>query len=172
MPPGRSAASASRPSDLMGSAMVLAVPGQLSCVISRPCSPTEASRWITRLCTAGSSTSLGSWRSGCVTTRVLGTGRGTSMRRRCRYCRRSQAARPSAAKDGTRVLARGSPSTTTVVFLMRRSELLPGGWERLDEWCIDRGDAGALGGIASGGKGADAPLVHAGAGGQVGWPVP
>src|SRR5689334_17224783 len=62
-------------------------------------------------------------------------------------------------------------SSTTVAVLMRPSDLLPGGWERQDEWCIDRGDAGALGGIAAGGEGADAAVVHAGTGGKVGWPV-
>src|SRR4051812_22334479 len=55
-------------------------------------------------------------------------------------------------------------SNTTFAFLMRRSDLFPGGWERMDERCIDRGDTGALGGIAAGGKGADAPVVQVGAG--------
>jgi transposase InsO family protein len=44
----------------------------------------------------------------------------------------------------------------------------PGGWERLDERRINRGDAGALGVVAAGGKGADAPAVHAGTGGSIG----
>src|SRR3954465_5626266 len=60
---------------------------------------------------------------------------------------------------------------TTVAFLRRSCDLLPGGRERMDERCIDRGDAGALGGIAAGGEGADAAVVHAGTGGGLGGPV-
>src|SRR3954469_22059621 len=51
---------------------------------------------------------------------------------------------------------------------MRRSALFPDGRERMDERGIDRGDTGAVGGIAAGGKGADAPVVHAGAGSGAG----
>src|SRR3954469_11156709 len=68
----------------------------------------------------------------------------------------------------------GSPpesSNTTVAFLMRRSDLFPGSWERMDERGIDRGDTGALGRIVAGGKGADAPVVHAGAGSGIGGSV-
>ncbi len=49
---------------------------------------------------------------------------------------------------------------TTVVFLTRRSEHLLGGREGEDKRCISRGDAGALGGIAAGGKGAAAPAIQ------------
>src|SRR3954449_13176696 len=61
--------------------------------------------------------------------------------------------------------------STTVAFLMRRSDLFPGSWERMDERGIDRGDTGALGRIVAGGKGADAPVVHAGAGSGIGGSV-
>ena len=61
--------------------------------------------------------------------------------------------------------------STTVAFLMRRSDLFPGGWERMDERRINRGDTGALGRVAAGGKGANAPVVHAGAGGGIGGSV-
>src|SRR4051794_2793864 len=60
---------------------------------------------------------------------------------------------------------------TTVAFPTLSSDLLPDGWERMDERRIDRGDAGALGGIAAGGEGADAPVVHTGAGGGLGGSV-
>src|SRR3954465_11212147 len=59
-------------------------------------------------------------------------------------------------------------TSTTVAILMWRSDLFPGDREGVDERCIDRGDAGALGRIAAGGEGADAPVVHAGTGGHVG----
>src|SRR3954453_17403957 len=59
-------------------------------------------------------------------------------------------------------------ASTTVAFLARGSDLLPDGWERMDERRINRGNAGAVGGIAAGGEGADAPLVHAGTGGGLG----
>src|SRR3954447_16395607 len=62
-------------------------------------------------------------------------------------------------------------SNTTVAFWMRGSDLLPGGWERMDERRINRGDTGAVGRVAAGGKGADAPVVDAGAGGGIGGSV-
>ena len=61
--------------------------------------------------------------------------------------------------------------STTVAFLVRCSDLFPGGWERMDERRINRGDTGALGRVAAGGKGANAPVVHAGAGGGIGGSV-
>src|SRR3954452_6702549 len=61
--------------------------------------------------------------------------------------------------------------STTVAFLTRGSDLLPGGWERMDERRVDRGDRGALGRIVAGGEGADAPVVHAGTGGGLGGSV-
>src|SRR3954447_19229393 len=64
-------------------------------------------------------------------------------------------------------MASGSRPSTTVAMLMRRSDLFPGCWERMDERRIDRGDTGGVGRIAAGGKGADAPVVHAGAGGGI-----
>jgi hypothetical protein len=48
---------------------------------SRPCSPTGASRWITRPCTAGFSASPPSWGNGCAATCARAAGRGTSTRR-------------------------------------------------------------------------------------------
>jgi hypothetical protein len=57
---------------------------------------------------------------------------------------------------------------TTVALWMRGSDLLPDGWERMDERRVDRGNIGAVGGIAAGGEGADAAVVHAGPGGGVG----
>src|SRR5919199_5009117 len=54
--------------------------------------------------------------------------------------------------------------STTVAFLIWSSDLLPDYREGGDERCIGRGDAGALGGVAAGGKGTDAAPVHAGTG--------
>src|SRR6185312_15174894 len=54
-------------------------------------------------------------------------------------------------------------ASTTVAILMWRSDLLPTGREEENERCADRGDAGALGVVAAGGKGADAPALYAGA---------
>src|SRR3954469_22642215 len=68
----------------------------------------------------------------------------------------------------TRLAIPAARLSTTVAILMRRSDLFPDGRERMDERGIDRGDTGAVGGIAAGGKGADAPVVHAGAGSGIG----
>src|SRR4051812_10236696 len=68
---------------------------------------------------------------------------------------------------GRNVIGLCRPSTT-VAFLIQSSEVLPGDREGMDERCIDRGDAGALGGIAAGGEGAHVPVVPAGPGGGVG----
>src|SRR4051812_40179095 len=59
-------------------------------------------------------------------------------------------------------------SNTTVAFWMRGTDLLPDGRERMDERCVDRGNIGAVGRIVAGGKGADAPVVHAGTGSSIG----
>src|SRR3954453_4371759 len=61
--------------------------------------------------------------------------------------------------------------STTVAFWMRGSDLLPDGRERMDERGVDRGNIGAVGRIVAGGKGADAPVVHAGAGSGIGGSV-
>src|SRR3954463_1133957 len=71
----------------------------------------------------------------------------------------------------TRRIGEPHGSSTTVAFLARGSDLLPDGWERMDERCIDRGNVGAVGRIVAGGKGADAPLVHAGTGSGIGGSV-
>src|SRR3954452_13930781 len=62
-------------------------------------------------------------------------------------------------------------SNTTVAFLARGSDLLPDGWERMDERRVNQGNIGAVGRIVAGGKGADAPLVHAGTGSGIGGSV-
>src|SRR4051794_29241403 len=67
-----------------------------------------------------------------------------------------------------------NPSTrpsTTVAFLTRGSDLLPDGWERMDERRVDRGNIGAVGRVVAGGEGADAPVVYAGTGGGLGGSV-
>src|SRR6185436_16357758 len=62
-------------------------------------------------------------------------------------------------------------TSTTVAILMRRSDPLPTGREEENERCVDRGDAGALGVVAAGGKGADAPALYAGPGSGIGGSV-
>ena len=51
---------------------------------------------------------------------------------------------------------------------MRGSDLLLDSRERRDERRVDRGNIGAVGRIVAGGKGAHAPVVHAGTGGGLG----
>src|SRR4051794_41845821 len=60
---------------------------------------------------------------------------------------------------------------TTVAFWMRGSDLLPDSRERMDERRVDRGNIGAVGRIVAGGKGAHAPVIHAGTGGGLGGAV-
>src|SRR4051812_8137810 len=66
---------------------------------------------------------------------------------------------------------RQTQRSTTVAFLARGSDLLPDGWERMDERRVDRGNLGAVGGIVAGSEGADAPVVHAGTGSGLGGSV-
>src|SRR4051812_49524644 len=54
---------------------------------------------------------------------------------------------------------------------MRGSDLLLDSRERMDERRVDRGNIGAVGRIVAGGKGADAPVVHAGPGSGLGGAV-
>src|SRR4051812_50221815 len=78
---------------------------------------------------------------------------------------------PFGAGIGTQRHSAAPRSSTTVAFLMRCCELLPDGWERMDERRVDRGNIGAVGRIVAGGEGADAPVVHTGPGGGLGGAV-
>src|SRR4051812_43936129 len=84
-------------------------------------------------------------------------------------CSTGSTGRWSRSPPTARSIAR--TSTTTVAFLARGSDLLPDGWERMDERRVNRGNIGAVGRIVAGGKGADAPLVHAGTGSGIGGSV-
>src|SRR4051812_21472358 len=61
----------------------------------------------------------------------------------------------TAAAESTAVILKLlSQNNTTVAILTRSSDLLPDGWERMDERRVDRGNIGAVGGIVAGGEGA------------------
>ena len=77
--PGPSAASASRPRSSSGRCAGTCS-SRSATATSRPCSPTAASRSTTRPCTAGSSASRPSSRSGCAGICAPAAGRGTSTR--------------------------------------------------------------------------------------------